>query len=95
MFTEEAKEESRLIELEGITAGVLAKSYHHVVFYFEDNIHGKILVTADRECPLYYERIKRQRMKLKVYLRGNTVLKDSGPFVNNFLIVKEVVKQEG
>ncbi|RYI25082.1 hypothetical protein EVU96_25040 [Bacillus infantis] len=83
-----------MIELNGTTAGVLAKNLHHVVFYFNDSVHGKILVTADRDCPLYYERIKRKRLKLKVYLRGHTVLKHGELFTNNYLFVKEILEQE-
>jgi hypothetical protein len=90
----EAKEESRLIELNGVTTGILSRNQNHVVFYFRDEVHGEILVTADKECPLYYGSVKRKRLHLKVYLRGHTVIKHGGNFTNNYLVIKEVLKQE-
>jgi hypothetical protein len=89
-----AKEESRLIHLSGHVNRYLSKNHNRILFFFWDEVHGELLVTADNQCPLFYSHPKiGQKLELKVYLKGYTIQNSNkNNFTNNYLIIKEVVK---
>jgi hypothetical protein len=92
----EAKAESRLIHLSGHINRILSRNQKHFIFFFWDEVHGELLVTADKESPLFYSQPKvGTKLELKVYLKGYTTRRtDGNNFTNNYLMVKEIVKKE-
>ncbi|RDU35477.1 hypothetical protein DRW41_17200 [Neobacillus piezotolerans] len=89
----EIYDESRLIELCGTVKRFISKSYTKIMFTFEDEIHGELILVAHYDSILYYNLKRKGKYRLFVALKGHVNHKESGQiFTNNALVVRKVVQ---
>lgn len=85
-------DEARLIDLYGVTTGIVGRDKNRISYFFFDEICGEIIIDAKSDCPLLYTNTKGKMYHLKVELRGVKGISKNNkkPFTKNLLIIKEV-----
>lgn len=86
----ENKLKVQLIDLYGYSTGIKKKDNNSLIFYFNDFKYGHLVVTAERDCILYYQLLRDKEYHLRAVLKGLSFKRNDGQHITkNCLVIKE------